>query len=404
MTDQQQMLYDPFAPGFTDDPYPHYARVRELDPVHQHPLGFWLLTAYDDVAALLRSGLSVDYHNLADGLIFRQQDELLGENVGTPLNLALVDRDPPDHTRLRGLVSKVFTPRAIAALEPAITELVDSSLDTMAERRRADLIETLAFPVPFAVISTMLGLPEADHVRVRELSGILVGRLEFATSPERIRAIVAADRELTGIVRDLIRWKRAHPGDDLLSALIEAEVDGHTLTEDEVVAQVVLLYVSGHETTVNLIGNGVVALLRHPDQLAALRDRPELAGNAVEEILRYDTPVQQSRRITTSPCRVRDRAIPPGVLVIPCLGAANRDPGRFGPDADRLRIARPEARAHVSFGAGRHHCLGAALARLEGRIAIERLTQRFPGLAQDGEITWNGRVNLRGAQAVPVLV
>lgn len=402
-SDQPELLFNPFEPGLTDDPYPTYRRLREQDPVHEHPLGFWILTEYADVAALLRSGLSVDDRRLGTGLI-RDQYEQMGWDGRSVLNRSMLDRDPPDHTRLRSLVAKVFTPRAVAALEPEVTALVEAALDRIGAAGQVDLVEELAFPLPFAVISRMLGMPPTNHAQVRELSGTVVRSLEVVTDPELLTAIAEADRELTAIIRDVLAWKRDHPGNDLLTALIAAEHDGDKLSDDELVAQVVLLYLAGHETTVNLIANGVLALLRNPDQLALLRERPELAANAVEEFLRYDSPVQQSRRITIEPYWVRGREIPPGTFVVASLGSANRD-GRFwGQDAESLRLDREDARQHVSFGAGPHHCLGAALARLEGRVAIERLVRRFPGLALDGQVDWNGRFNLRGPARLPVAV
>lgn len=401
---QSELLLNPLEPGFTDDPYPQYRRMRETDPVHEHPFGFWFMAGHEDVSALLRSGLSVEDRNIAPGPIRDQYEAMSDHNEVTILNYSMLDRDPPDHTRLRSLVSKVFTPRSIAALEPRITELVDRSLDRIAAAGRVDLVEELAFPLPFAVISEMLGMPPTDHVRIRELSGTLVRSLEVVADEETIRAIVVASQELAAITQELIAWKRSEPGDDLLTALIAAEHEGQVLSDDELVAQVVLLYVAGHETTVNLISNGVVALLRYPDQHALLRERPDLIGNAVEEFLRYDSPVQQSRRITIEPYRVRDKEIPPGAFVIAGLASANRDEAVFGPDADRLRLGRREARHHVSFGAGPHHCLGAALARLEGRVAIGRLVQRFPDLAFAGPVRWNGRINLRGPERLPVSV
>jgi cytochrome P450 len=397
-----ELLFDPFLPDFTVDPYPHYRRMRDVDPVHEHPLGFWLVSRYDDVTALLRAKLSVEARNLTGGPIAAQYDEL--DQSGGALNLSMLDRDPPDHTRLRTLVTKVFTPKAVAALEPKVTALVDAALDRVAESRTVDLIDELAFPLPFAVISDMLGTPPTDHVRLRALSGTLVRSLEVVNDPEVLRAIVAAEVELSGMMREIIDWKRDNPADDLLTALIAAEHDGDQLTDDELVAQVLLLYVAGHETTVNLIGNGVLALLRNPDQLALLRDRPDLAANAVEEFLRYDSPVQQSRRITLAPHTIGGREIPAGTFVIAGLASANRDDRHFGPDADELRIDREEARTQVSFGAGPHHCLGAALARLEGRLAIGRLVTRFPALSLNGDVEWNGRLNLRGAAKLPVAV
>jgi cytochrome P450 len=396
-----ELLFNPFLPGFTDDPYPHYQRMRELDPIHSHPFGFWLVSRYTDVTTLLRANLSVEYRSLADGPIAEQAAQMSG---GGALNISMLDRDPPDHTRLRRLVMKAFTAKSIAALEPKVTALVDEALDRIADGGQVDLIDELAFPLPFAVISEMLGTPPTDHVRLRELSGTLVRSLEVVNDPELIRAIAAADIELTAMVRDIIAWKRDNPADDLLTALIAAEDDGDQLTDEELVAQVLLLYVAGHETTVNLIGNGVVALLHNPDQLALLRQRPDLAANTVEECLRYDSPVQQSRRITTAPYEIGDREIPAGTFVIAALASANRDEAYWGPDANELRIDRENARTHVSFGAGPHHCLGAILARLEGRVAIGRLVDRFPHLALNGDVVWNGRLNLRGAAQLPITV
>jgi cytochrome P450 len=398
------LLFNPFEPGFTDDPYPHYRRMRETDPVHQHPLGFWFLSEYDDVTALLRSGLSVEQRYLADGQIKDQYQETTNDRGENVIVVSMLDRDPPDHTRLRSLVSKVFTPRAVAALEPDVTALVDEALDRIAEAGHVNLVEELAFPLPFAVITRMLGMPPTDHARIRELSGTLVRSLEVVVDPDLLKAIAAADREITALMRDVIAWKREHPADDLLTKLIEAEHDGDMLSDEELISQVVLLYLAGHETTVNLIANGVLALLRSPDQHALLRKQPELAANAVEEMLRYDSPVQQTRRITIAPHRIRDREVPAGTFVIACLGSANRDERFWGADADQLRLDRPDAHRHVSFGAGPHHCLGAALARLEGRLAIGRLVQRFPHLALDGPVTWNGRINLRGVTTLPVAV
>ena len=396
----EAVVFNPLLPGFDADPYPHYREMRELDPVHDHPLGFWFLTRYDDVAHLLRSGLSVEDRNLADGPVADQYRAFAGER--NAVTLSMLDRDPPDHTRLRSLVAKVFTPRSVAALEPMVAGLVDEALARIADGGQVDLVEELAFPLPFAVISRMLGTPPTDHVRLRELTGTLVRSLEVVTDPEVIKAIVAAETELAAMTDEIIAWKRANPADDLLTALIQAEEDGDKLSDDELVAQVLLLYVAGHETTVNLIANGAVALLRNPDQFAALRADPSLAGGAVEEFLRYDSPVQQTRRVTTAPYAVRDKEIPAGQFVIACLGAANRDPDFWGPDADELRIDRPDAHRHVSFGAGPHHCLGAALARLEGKVAFSSLVTRFPNLTLAGDVTWNGRLNLRGAASVPV--
>jgi len=395
-------LFDPFAPGFTDDPYPQYAALRAAAPVHQHPFGFWLLTSYDDVSWLLRAGLSVEDRNIAASPMLELREQMYGEEGARRRGVSMLDRDPPDHTRLRRLVSKAFTPRAVQALQPRITALVDAMLDAAEREGRVDLVDALAFPLPFAVIAEMLGTPPADHERIRALTGTVVRSLEPVADPALASAIVAADDELTAIAAGMIAWKRAHPADDLLTALINAEDDGDVLDDDELIAQTLLLYIAGHETTVNLIAGGTLALLHHPAQLALLRADPALIANAVEELLRYDSPVQASRRITTEPVRIGGVAIPAGAFVMASLGSANRDEGFWGPDAAELRLGRANARQHVSFGGGPHHCLGASLARLEASIALARLTARFPGLALDGQVAWNGRMNLRGPAHLPV--
>jgi cytochrome P450 len=394
-------LFDPFAPGFTDDPYPQYAVMRSEAPVYQHPFGFWLLTRYDDVSWLLRAGLSVEDRNVTDGLFQQLRDEMFGDQVPAS-DKSMLDRDPPDHTRLRRLVSKAFTPRAVEALRPRITTLVESMLDAIDGQDQVDLVDALAFPLPFAVIAEMLGTPPADHERIRQLSGTVVRSLEPVADPALAAAIAAADTELTAIAADMIAWKRSNPADDLLTALIAAEDDGDALSDDELIAQTLLLYIAGHETTVNLIAGGTLALLRNPDQLALLRNSPAVAESAVEELLRYDSPVQASRRITIEPVTIRGTTIPAGAFVMASLGSANRDEFFWGADAAEVRLGRDNAQRHVSFGAGPHHCLGASLARLEASIAFARLTARFPGLALDGDVTWNGRINLRGPAHLPV--
>ena len=404
MTETAPYVFDPFAPGYTDDPYPEYARLRAAGPVHQHPLGFWVVSHHEHVSALLRGSLSVEERHVR-GALADLNSEIYGEREERSGGLSMLDQDPPDHTRLRRLVSKAFTPRSVAALQPEIERLVDEMLDRMADAGSVDLVEALAFPLPFAVISQMMGVPSGiDHLRMRELAGTIVRSLEPVVDPNLAAAIMAADEELAALGLEMVRRKREHPGDDLLTALVHAEEDGDVLDDDELVAQVVLLYIAGHETTVNLIANGTLALLRHPDQLARLRAEPDLAGNAVEELLRYDSPVQFSRRITLEPYDVAGRTIPAGAFVMASLGSANRDTEFWGEDADVVRIERANARSHSSFGAGVHHCLGASLARLEGTVAIGRLVERFPGLALDGEPTWNGRINLRGPSLLPVTV
>jgi cytochrome P450 len=398
--------FDPFAPGFSDDPYPQWTALRETAPVYESPFGLWVLTGYDDVSALLRSRLSVEDRNVTTtGPVTEMYREVLGDDAARRAGgLSMLDRDPPDHTRLRRLVSSAFTPRTVAELEPLVVRLVDERLAAIEAAGRVNLIDELAFPLPFAVITEMLGMPPTDTVRLRELSHLVVRSLEPVPDPDTVRAIVAAEEEMTALAAAAIAGKRREPADDLLTALIQAEDDGDVLSDDELTAQVILLYLAGHETTVNLIGNGMLALLSAPDELARLRQDPGLDEGAVEELLRYDCPVQLSRRVTLEPYGVGGYTIPPGSFVIASLAAANRDPAHFGADADRVRIDRAEARAHLSFGAGVHHCLGAALARLEGRLAVGGLARRFPDLQLSGQPVWNGRINLRGLADLPVTV
>jgi cytochrome P450 len=402
-------MLNPFEPGFFDNPYEQYRAVREQDPVHLSPIGAWGLFRYADVHRVLRDPhLSVEEQNATQMMkpapeiqaIFEGREER-GEH--TMLNL-----DPPDHHRLRRLVSKVFTPRVIEGLRPRVQQLVDESLDTVEQRGTGemDVIADLAFPLPFVVISEMLGMPEGqDRTLLREWSGAIVKTFDPILTEDEARAAVSASDNLDVYIHETLEWKRKNPADDLLSALITAEDEGDRLNEAELVEQVVLLYVAGHETTVNLIGNGTLALLRNRDQLERLQQDPALDETAVDELLRYDSPVQMSRRITLTEYEIDGKVIPAGVFLMTCLGSANRDPEKFGPDADRLDLSRADANQHLSFGGGVHSCLGAHLARLEGRVAIGTLVRRFPAMELATEnLVWNGRIVLRGLTALPVHV
>jgi cytochrome P450 len=397
---------DPFAPGFYADPYPQYAALREHDAVHRTFTGGWLVTRWDDVHTLLRDpSTSVEDRNLnAPGVIAQAFTEATG--VTERGSRGILRLDPPDHTRLRRLVSKAFTPRTVELLRPRIVDLVDTLLTAAADRGdgRIDVIADLAFPLPFAVISEMLGMPPSDQNQLRAWSHTLVQSIDPILALTKMDEILDAGMHMTEAVTEAIAWKRTRPDDDdLLSALIRAEEDGQKLTEGELLDNVLLLYLAGHETTVNLIGNGTLALLRHPDQADLLRRTPELDGNAVEELLRYDSPVQFSRRILLKPLAIGDTTIDAGDFVFTGLGSANHDPGHFGPTAEQLDVTRADANHHVSFGSGVHHCLGAALARLEGRQAIPALFRRFPAMRLlDDPPAWNGRLILRGLDTVNV--
>jgi cytochrome P450 len=400
---------NPFEPGFYDDPYAQYAAIRESDPISRTALGPWLITRWADVHTLLRKpGTSVEDRNIEmDGVSRREQmNELRAEQGVAPVerSLAILNIDPPDHTRIRKLVAKAFTPRAVERIRTTAGQQVDAILDDLAGRGEpVDLIGDLAFPLPFSVINEMLGMPEGgDTVQLREWSHTITQVLDPLLAMQHPDEIISAAANMRGVVAEAIAWKRGRTDDDLMAAMIHAEEDGEQLTDAELLENVMLLFLAGHETTVNLIGNGVNALLDHPEQLRRLVDDPSLDANAVEELLRYDSPVQFSRRIALQPIEVEGVAIEPGELVMTCLGAANRDPAKFGPDVDQLLLDRSDAREHVSFGSGVHHCLGAALARLEGQEAIGRLVRRFPGIERAGTPTHNQRIVLRGYDDLPV--
>jgi len=402
-------VFEPLAPGFAANPYPFYRELCLRNPVHRTPLGPWVVFGYDDCARLLRDPtLSVEDASVRGA---NPQAELRAQAFGDGARgrRGILNIDPPDHTRIRQIMQKVFTPRAIEQLTPRVQALTDAALDDALTRANdgdgpTDLIGTLAFPLPFQVISEMLGMPEGDRDQLRDWSHTAVLFLEPTLAPFHLDEILAASDHMLDYLLDAIEWKRAHPADDLLTALVDAEHDGDRLTTDELVDQVRLLFIAGHETTVNLIGNGTLALLRNRAQLERWQRDPSIGAQAVDELLRYDSPVQFSRRVTTSDLDLGEHGVvEPGTFVILGQGAANHDPAHWGDDADALDLTRTGAARHLSFGGGIHHCLGAALARLEGRVAIGTLVQRFPALtlAVD-EPTWNGRMILRGLESLPV--
>jgi cytochrome P450 len=402
---EPEVLFNPFEPGFFEDPYPHYTALRAREPVHHSPLGSWVLTRYDDCIRVLRDpSLSVVEANATPRPVDEEMAKLF-EGRTDRGSRAILNLDPPDHDRLRRLVQKAFTPKTVENLRPEVERLVGEALDAVVARGTGemDLIADLAFPLPFAVISEMLGMPMERRDELREWSHALVKTLDPIMTVEEAQAAIAGSDAMTEHLEVVIAAKRRDPGDDLLSALIAAEDGGDVLDERELLDQVVLLYIAGHETTVNLIGNGTLALLRHPDQLDRLRTDPSLAQNAVEELLRFDSPVQFSRRIALEEFEVDGHRIEAKSFVLTCLGAANHDPEHWGPTADELDLGRAGAAQHISFGSGVHHCLGAALARVEGRAAFTALTQRFPDLAlADAPPAWNNRIVLRGLDTLPL--
>lgn len=391
--------FDPLDPAFVADPYPVYHRLRARDPVHRHALGFYALTRYDDVAALLR-----DPRFGKSGYQALFEARLGPAPAGRWLVLSMLFRDPPDHTRLRGLASQAFTPRAVERLRPRIEALVEGLLDRAEDAGRMETIAELAYPLAVTVISEMLGVPPGERETIKQWSLDLARALDAIALPVGPEVVERGRRAAAGMVdrfRALVEARRRRPGPDLLSGLVAAEEAGDRLTEDELLATCVLLYVAGHETTVNLIGNGLHALLRHPGQWRRLREDPRGLPAAVEELLRYDGPVQRVGRIALTDVELAGVRIPEGSLVLGFLGAANRDPAHF-PDPDRLDVTRDQPR-HLAFGYGAHYCLGAPLARLEAVITLGALLRRFPGLALEGPgPSWRPSSTLRGLAALPV--
>lgn len=399
-------MFNPFEAGYAEDPYDQFARLRNAGPVLPSPVGGWQLFAYDDCFRLLREpGTSVEDRNITDDRTMRDEAfDRVAEELGIDRsdNRSILNIDPPDHTRLRKLVARVFTPRAIERLRPEVQSLVDAAVADLGPGDEFDLIETLAFPLPFQVISHMLGMPDGDTDQLRDWSHRLAGTLDPILSEDELRDAIHAAEKMRAHLTEVIAWKRANPADDLLSGMIEQSDDGDALTDGELLDQVVLIFIAGHETTVNLIGNGTLQLLRHPDQLERLRNDPSLIGGAVEECLRFDPPVQMTRRITMAPFEAAGHTIAPGTFVMAMTAAANRDPARWGDDADDFDITREGANHHLSFGSGVHHCLGAALARMEAQVAIGTLVERHRSLAMAGDPVHNGRVVLRGLDALPL--
>ncbi|MFB7648359.1 cytochrome P450 [Streptomyces sp. NPDC056084] len=383
---------------FTRDPYWVYAELRTQGPVHRirMPEGAeaWLVVGYEAGRAALADGrLSKEWRNAAPGLGVKP----------VSAGITMLSSDAPDHTRLRKLVTRAFTPRRVDELAPRVQEMTDGFVDAMlaAPDRRADLVEALSFPLPITVICELIGVPALDQDAFRHWSNI-------SLSAPLLEDRLAASRSTNGYLKRLLEDKRAQPGDDLISALIHTadQEGGDRLSQNELLGMAWVLLVAGHETTVNLISNGMLALLRHPDQLAALRaDFDGLIDNAVEEMLRYDGPVETpTYRFTREPVDIAGTLVPGGgELVLVALADADRDPARY-PEPDRFDIRR-DARGHVAFGHGIHYCLGAPLARLEARIAVRTLLDRCPDLALDidpAALPWRTGMMIRGPQRLPV--
>ena len=372
---------DVTSAAFKAEAYAYYARLRADAPVHPVKLpggqAVWLVSRYDDVVSLLKDPRLVKDRRHAKGSKpLSRLPGMLGFLQALERNM--LDLDPPDHTRLRGLVHLAFTPGLVDRMRSRVEDLSDRLLSRAVANRRMDLIRDYALPIPLTIISEMLGIPAQDQHRFHRWSNAIVAS---TAGPSLVRVLPAVWK-FVRYIRGVVDAKRRQPGDDLISALVQAEEAGERLREDELVAMVCLLVIAGHETTVNLIGNGALALLQYPRQLERLRDEPALGPTAVEELLRFHSPVEVStERYAREPIEIAEFTIPQGALVYGVLSSANRDETQFE-DPDRLDLSREKNR-HVAFGQGIHYCLGAPLARLEGQIALQRLLERMPrvGLA-----------------------
>jgi cytochrome P450 len=384
--------------GFVDDPYPFYAQLRVHDPVHAIGPHQWLLTRYDDVSLLYRNAAASSDKR-------REFTPKFG--AGTPLlehhTTSLVFSDPPLHTRVRRLLMGALNQRAITRMEPGVVALVDGLLDALHGRAQPDLIEHFAAQIPVEVIGNLLDVPRDERAPLRGWSLAILSALEPVPAPEVLARGNAAVSDFVAYLRGLVAERRRRPGDpeaDVLTRLIQGEHDGERLTEAELLHNCIFLLNAGHETTTNLIGNGTHALLTHRDQLERLQREPALINTAVEELLRFESPLQLNNRLLTASVALSTRELPAGTFVTLGVGAANRDPAQFE-SPDRLDIAR-KPNLHVAFGHGTHACSGMNVARLEARIAIGALVRRFPRLELAGAPQRDRRVRFRGLVHLPV--
>lgn len=397
-------MFNPFSPEFRANPYPFYARVREAGAAVRTPFGSTLITRYEDVDRVLRSS------QLRTPRGYRDPDDPAGPArfdpngaVSKHRRLWLLFQTGEPHTRLRKLITKVFTPRAVSGLAQRVERLVDSLLAPALERRSMEVINDLAYPLPATVICELLGIPESERDLSRKWSTAIAPTIEVMITDEQIAAAEQAMVEWDAYIRAFLAERRARPGDGLIDAMLAVEEEGVRLSEDEIAANTTFLFLAGHETTTNLIGNGLLALLRNPEQLAILRSEPGLIENAIEELLRFDSPVQFAGRVSDAPTDIAGVRVEPGTNVMLALGCANHDPRRYE-RPDELDVRRTDVKP-LSFGGGAHYCVGAALARLEARIAFAKLLARTKKIELATEQpAWRASLALRGLEALTVAV
>jgi cytochrome P450 len=393
-------LYHLLDPEVLANPYPLYKRLRDEDPVHWDPfLHAWVVTRYADVVHVFQ-------HFLADRTPSPQQLEALGLTALTPLAKVMIHQmlflDPPAHGRIRGLASKAFTARRVEILRGHIHDITKSLLDAVQNKGEMDIIADLAYPLPAIVTAEMLGVPTSDWEQLTAWSADFAQVLgNFQHNPDRAQQVIHSLDEMCAYFRAAIHEQRKHPREGLISAFISAEQDGDRLTEEEIVANTIVTMVGGQETTTNLIGNGILTLLRHPEELARLKADLSIIPSAVEELLRYESPSQHTARLAPDDTELNGKLIRKRQAVIAVMGAANRDPERF-PDPDRLDLCRQDNR-HVAFAWASHFCFGAALARIEGQVAFETILRRMPNLQlKPDPIIWRENLGLRGLVSLHV--
>jgi pimeloyl-[acyl-carrier protein] synthase len=399
-SDPSLSLFRLLDPEVLADPYPFYARLRTEAPVYWDPyLHSWVVTRYADVLTVLQT-FSADRTPSPDHMRALGLGEI--EPIAAVMVRQMLFMDAPAHTHLRKLCSTAFTPRRVELLETRIEAIADDLIDTVIASGSMDIIGDFAAPFPAIVTAHLLGVPAEDHAQLKAWSADFAEMLgNFQHNPERIKQVLRSVAEMTAYFRSAIREERRKLGDGLIRSLVEAEVDGARLSEEEVIANVIVTMVGGQETTTNLIGNGLLTLLRQPDRLAQMRDRPEIAGTAIEELLRYETPSQHTGRICPRDTVIGGTLIPKGAAMMAVMAAGNRDPDRFA-DPDQLDLERQDNR-HLAFGWAAHFCFGAPLARMEGRIAFAALLKRLPNLALgEGRLGWRANLGLRGLTKLPV--
>lgn len=399
--DRACSLYQLLDPEVLADPYPLYHRLRTEDPVHWDPfLHAWVVTRYADVVHVL-------HHFSADRTPTPKQLSDLNLSALNPIAQIMVRQmlflDPPDHTRLRALASAAFTPRRVEQLRSHIEEVMNGLIDRVRAQGQMDVIADFAAPAPAIITAEMLGVPTEDHADLKDWSQDFAEMLgNFQHNPERYPRVLRSVENLSSYFREAMKKQRSAPRDGLIRAMMEAEVEGERLNEEEIIANLIVTMVGGQETTTNLIGNGMLTLLRHPEELERLRAHPGLISSAVEELLRFESPSQHTARLAPEDTQLGGKSIRKRQAVIAVMGAGNRDPERF-PEPDRLNLERKDNR-HLAFGWAAHFCFGAALARLEGQIAFRLLLDRLHNLSlvTSSPLVWRHNLGLRGLTALPV--